>query len=98
MVNDAEFLEIISWDQEGTVFKIKRISMFERKALKKYFRHTKFESFHRQLNNYGFSRVYPVGLSRYKVFKHQHFKEGHEQELALITRFVEQVGNNNQKV
>lgn len=60
MLDDAEnkqFQDIVSWESDGISFKVRQINEFVDKVLPLYFDQTKFESFRRQLNVYGFTRV-----------------------------------------
>jgi len=47
---------IVSWKSDGTAFIIKDKKMFVDRVLKKYFNQSKWESFQRQLNIYGFKK------------------------------------------
>lgn len=49
--------DIISWMPHGRAFKIKDIASFEREVIPKYFHHSKYLSFKRQLNLWNFQRV-----------------------------------------
>jgi hypothetical protein len=62
---------IFSWVQLGTAFKVHDSDEFVRRIMPLYFDQTKYESFRRQLNLYGFSRV-SKGASR-GVYYHQMF-------------------------
>ena len=60
LLNDAEregFEDIVSWHADGKSFKVHKVVDFSRKIMLKYFNQTKYKSFQRQLNLYGFSRV-----------------------------------------
>jgi hypothetical protein len=60
MLADAErgnFQDSISWVQDGRAFKVHRSDDFVEKVMPNYFDQTKYESFRRQLNLYGFQRV-----------------------------------------
>eukprot|EP00042_Codosiga_hollandica_P054002 m.721493 g.721493 ORF g.721493 m.721493 type:complete len:481 (+) comp58818_c0_seq70:2737-4179(+) len=46
----------IRWDTDGTRFCVTDRVIFERTVIPKWFAHTQYKSFQRQLNNYGFSR------------------------------------------
>lgn len=49
---------IISWDEEGTRFSIHNQKLFVSNILPNVFKQSKFASFRRQLNAYGFERVF----------------------------------------
>lgn len=49
--------KIISWDEEGSKFTIYNENEFVLKVLPKHFKQSKYSSFRRQLNAYGFERV-----------------------------------------
>jgi hypothetical protein len=60
MLEDAEknnFQDVVSWELDGTAFKVHKHDEFLQRIMPIYFDQTKYESFRRQLNLYGFSRV-----------------------------------------
>jgi hypothetical protein len=60
MLEDAEknnFRDVVSWELDGTAFKVHKHEEFLQRIMPIYFDQTKYESFRRQLNLYGFSRV-----------------------------------------
>lgn len=60
VLNDAEtngFDHIVSWDPDGKAFKVRDHDAFASQIMPKYFDQTKYKSFQRQINLYGFSRV-----------------------------------------
>ena len=60
MLEEAEannFQSIVSWVQDGTAFKVHNTTEFLTHVMPRYFDQSKFESFRRQLNLYGFSRI-----------------------------------------
>jgi hypothetical protein len=60
MLEDAEhqnWQHIVSWVQGGCGFKVHKSDEFVQEVMPNYFDQTKYESFRRQLNLYGFTRV-----------------------------------------
>lgn len=55
-VNDPELIHIISWDA-GDSFTVRDKDLFTERILNGSTKNTKFQSFRRQLNNYGFLRT-----------------------------------------
>jgi hypothetical protein len=84
MVNDNTTDDIVSWNEKGDAFLVKKEHEFASKVLPKYFRHRNFSSFVRQLNFYGFRKR--SNQSKYSQFKHKYFKRGQPDQLCLIKR------------
>jgi hypothetical protein len=60
MLSSAEsqqFDHIVSWQPHGRCFKVHQPLRFVNEVMPTWFQHTKFTSFRRQLNLYGFSRL-----------------------------------------
>jgi hypothetical protein len=60
MLEEAEregFQHIVSWMKDGTAFHVHDTKEFVAKVMPNYFDQTRYESFRRQLNLYGFDRV-----------------------------------------
>jgi hypothetical protein len=49
--------KLVSWSPDGTSFRVHKPALFERNILPRYFTQTKYRSFQRQLNHYGFHRI-----------------------------------------
>ncbi|KAI3439960.1 HSF_DOMAIN domain-containing protein [Psidium guajava] len=72
----------ISWNREGTGFVVWCPAEFSEHMLPKYFKHSNFSSFIRQLNTYGFKKT----SSKRWEFKHDKFQKGCRHKLTEITR------------
>jgi heat shock transcription factor len=57
MVNDPQTDEFIHWNQDGTSFLVPNQLEFSKNVLPRFFKHSNFTSFIRQLNMYGFHKV-----------------------------------------
>lgn len=57
MVNDPANAKYIQWTPDGEAFQVVDKDQFEKVLLKKYFKHSKFSSFVRQLNMYGWHKL-----------------------------------------
>ncbi|KAG7394791.1 hypothetical protein PHYBOEH_004669 [Phytophthora boehmeriae] len=83
---------ILTWSKDGTFFQIFDTKRLEIVVLPKYFKHGKFASFQRQLNNFGF-RKWTKTQSSVCTFSHHHLVRCHPQELAeFISRQPAAVG------
>jgi hypothetical protein len=76
---------IISWQVHGRCFKIHDFDVFARELLPKFFRQTKFSSFKRQMNLYGFRKV--LSGTDCGAYYHELFLRGRP-DLAMILRRV----------
>ena len=57
MIESCNDPSIVCWNCDGDCFTVKDIQRFEKECLPKYFNHSKFTSFTRQLNFYGFTKL-----------------------------------------
>jgi hypothetical protein len=88
------FQHIVSWVKDGSAFKVHSSRAFVEKVMPNYFDQTKYESFRRQLNLYGFSRV-NRGADR-GVVTHPYFIEGARWLCGNVIRKTnEKVSSNN---
>jgi HSF-type DNA-binding len=62
-VHDQGLEDIVSWTLTGKAFKVHKPEEFECRIMPSFFSQTKYKSFQRQLNLYGFDRI-PGGLSK----------------------------------
>jgi hypothetical protein len=61
LLEEAEekgFQDLICWQSGGKSFKVLNSGQFTKTIMPKYFKQTKFKSFQRQLNIYGFQRIH----------------------------------------
>ena len=61
MLHDAEekdFTHVISWNSDGASSRVHEPMVFTEKIIPTYFNQTKYKSFQRQLNFYGFVRIH----------------------------------------
>ncbi|CAO3618101.1 unnamed protein product [Cunninghamella blakesleeana] len=93
MVNDQSIKDWISWSDSGESFLVYDINGFSQEVLPKYFKHSKWSSFIRQLNTYGFCKVADYKNSNDKQtseFKHPLFNRNGQQVLHKIRRNMKQ--------
>lgn len=86
MLENAEkdnYQHIVSWVRNGTAFKVHNSKAFVELVLPNYFDQTKYESFRRQLNIYGFDRV-SRGVDR-GILSHTHFRQGARWLCTMVT-------------
>ncbi|KDO35287.1 hypothetical protein SPRG_00134 [Saprolegnia parasitica CBS 223.65] len=77
--------DVVAWGPDDHSLEIRDRTRFVQAVLPRYFRHTRFNSFQRQLNYYGFQRVkgLPKATTRYW---HAHFEKGRVGAMSLIQR------------
>lgn len=63
---------IVSWVSEGRAFRVHKRKLFVETILPSYFNQTKYKSFQRQLNLWGFDRIVKNGLEK-GAYYHMHF-------------------------
>jgi hypothetical protein len=90
MISDCD-PSVASWSAAGDCFTVKDIETFEREVVPKYFNHSNFSSFTRQLNFYGFQKMrsdadLQVNSNNSVRFCHEYFKQGQPELLQRIKR------------
>ncbi|WVF72537.1 hypothetical protein IAT40_007354 [Kwoniella sp. CBS 6097] len=94
MVSDSEVDDLIYWGESGDSFFVPNAEQFGRELLPRWFKHSNFSSFVRQLNMYGFHKVPHLQSGALKnetpvelwEFANPFFKRGQPTLLAKVTR------------
>lgn len=95
---------LAAWSEDGETFVVKNPEEFAKQVIPNYFDHSKFSSFSRQLNFYGFKKVpmktvrtseYDKESSKYVRFYNEKFKRGRKDLLSQIHRSTRNSGNTN---
>uniref|UniRef100_A0A803MRP0 HSF-type DNA-binding domain-containing protein n=1 Tax=Chenopodium quinoa TaxID=63459 RepID=A0A803MRP0_CHEQI len=94
MVENPESDPIISWGESFNSFIIWDEHKFSTDLLSKYFKHSNFSSFVRQLNTYGFRKVSTAHPVRWE-FAHPGFQKGKKDLLKTIKRRAQGNGTNS---
>lgn len=82
--SDPANQDICSWGANGDTIHVKKIDLFSKTILPKYFKHSNFQSFVRQLNMYDFHKtVQDPGNGE---FTHVNFRKNRPDLLPLIKR------------
>ncbi|KAI7872106.1 HSF-type DNA-binding-domain-containing protein [Spinellus fusiger] len=94
MVEDPASDELIRWAADGSSFIVARHEDLAKKVLPRFFKHSNFSSFVRQLNMYGFHKVPHLqqgvlqtdGKAEQWEFSNPHFQRNQPDLLLLVTR------------
>jgi hypothetical protein len=82
MLEEEKFPECISWSVDGTSFTVSNPQELEQRVLPSYYKSSKFSSFQRQLNYFGFKKVKKRGY----MYTHEQFMKGNKDKLIEIKR------------
>ncbi|CAM9937216.1 unnamed protein product, partial [Phaeothamnion confervicola] len=78
--------EVVSWTPSGMAFQVKDQEVFANEVLVRYYKHSKFSSFQRQLNLYGFRKV--IKGPEQGAYIHPGFQRAHPELLGEVRRAV----------
>eukprot|EP00536_Pseudo-nitzschia_multiseries_P005704 jgi/Psemu1/99408/gw1.110.25.1 len=76
--------KIVSWVDNGEAFRVHLPDEFVENIMPHFFKQTKYKSFQRQLNLYGFTRIHN-GPNK-GGYKHKYFRQGQRIMCQLIMR------------
>jgi hypothetical protein len=85
LLERREYKKIISWQPHGRCFILKDQKGFVKHVMPHFFKQTKFTSFQRQLNLYGFHRIYRAGPDK-GAYYHNYFLRGQPDLTAKMYR------------
>ncbi len=80
-----EHTSILAWSNDGTSFQVLDVARLEAHVLPKYFKHNKFTSLQRQLNNFGF-RKWTKTRAAVCTFSHDTLRQCHPAQLAQLVQ------------
>jgi hypothetical protein len=95
LLNDVEeqgLTHIISWHPDGRCFRVHEPDEFVEKILPSYFKKSKYRSFQRQLNLYGFHRITALKPFWESCYHHPEFSRDDESACRKITRPLRRKG------
>lgn len=84
--NDINLKEMASWNPEGDAFKVHQKTLFAERILPRYFLQSKYRSFQRQLNHYGFERITQGPFEG--GYKHPNFVKDDRQKCHVMKRLL----------
>ncbi|CAD8194636.1 unnamed protein product [Paramecium pentaurelia] len=84
IIDNPNNQDVISWNEEGNAFIVKKVNEFSDVILPKSFKHSNFASFVRQLNMYDFHKTRHDNNEN--EFKHKSFQRGKKHLLSQIKR------------
>ncbi|CAK93678.1 unnamed protein product (macronuclear) [Paramecium tetraurelia] len=93
IIDNPQNKDIISWNEEGSAFIVKKVNEFSDIILPKSFKHNNFASFVRQLNMYDFHKTRHDNNEN--EFKHKLFQRSKKHLLSQIKRKTNEVKEQN---
>jgi HSF-type DNA-binding len=98
MLQDVEnegLTHIVSWHNDGKCFRVHEPEQFVEKILPRYFKKSKYRSFQRQLNLYGFHRITALKPFWESCYHHPDFSKDDEFGCRKINRPVRRKAGQN---
>jgi len=87
---------IVTWNPDGRTLQVLNHKKFVSEILPNYFKQSKYKSFQRQLNFYGFQRVSHGPLEG--SYGHPKFVRGNEEQVKQMNRLDKNTQSNHKKV
>lgn len=85
--NAQDVAHILSWQPDGTCFRVHNQSLFETIIQKRIFiRHSNYGSFRRQLNLWGFERIKDTHCANFGAYAHPKFQKGQRELCCTMIR------------
>ena len=78
--------DVVSWLPDGKAFKVHKVQEFVSDILPVYFNQSKYKSFQRQLNLWGFERIAKSGTAENGGYWHSNFLRDQPQLCKTLTR------------
>jgi len=91
ILSDPEYQHVISWMPHGRAWKIHNKDLLVSEVVPKYFVQSKYQSFARQLNGWGFKRLQQAG-NDFNAYYHECFLRGMPQLAVLMKRVTPNQG------
>mmetsp|Transcript_394 Transcript_394/g.906 ORF Transcript_394/g.906 Transcript_394/m.906 type:complete len:413 (-) Transcript_394:311-1549(-) len=91
ILSSSAYTHILSWMPHGRAWKIHNKELLVREVISEYFVQSKFESFSRQLNGWGFKRLHQSG-NDHTAYYHECFLRGLPHLTVLMSRVTSNLG------
>ena len=84
-MEELDMEHIASWQPHGRAFAVHDLDAFERQVIPRFYKQSRFSSFQRQLNKYGFNRLVHPGPDQ-GAYYHEYFLRGREDLCVKVVR------------
>jgi hypothetical protein len=92
ILENSDYKKVISWGNEDNVIMISDSHYLSNNILPKFYKHSNFPSFVRQLNKYGFKKIKSLYNSKVLLFRHNSFSR----HISLSE--IQDIGKNQKEV